>query len=666
MPRILSKRCFYLLGAASVGLSYHGAIAQTATITLDPVILTAKEEKQKITGKDLVVKDAGDLDTALRNQTGTYTRSTVDNPGLTVNIRGLQGLGRVNSMIDGVPQNTRNLSGHAGSFDTLLYIDPGLLSHVDVTKGAVSGSHGMGTLGGAADFRTLQFSDVLRDGRNQGGLLRFGTGTNGKDWSGTLAGATRHSTANGGSFGLLGAISGFKSRPYKDGHDKRSTTTQGQSPESWLVKAEYDDPAFGKLTFTGMRYQNHFSAPVSSGYVWDVKQKNASVRYQRDGLEANLWWTRNEIFFPINASGTGGLYRGRKGVSTGKGFDLANRSDTSWGSLYYGVAYSHDSFDGNARAGANGDGSLTKSGVFIEAETIIGAAHLKGGLRYDHWKTEGATDYRANGSVVGMDSRSGGKVNATLRGDYQINETTAVHAELSTTMRPPTASEMFYPGAVFAHSDVTSTQINNNPNLRPETAVNAEIGLTHENGPLSVQAALFNNRIKDYIGYSLDKTDGRMRWVNLDGTSTMKGLELKARYDTGNFFTDLRLTSARTEKPKTTFPEMISTTGTLPDDYATLDIGARWMDQSLTTGARIRHTGKAETFAGRPVPIEIASHTLLDLYADWQVNDALQLYANIENATDHYYQNPNAAFTETTGNIGGRGRTVKIGGAFKF
>ncbi|MFB2595384.1 TonB-dependent receptor domain-containing protein [Paracoccus sp. p4-l81] len=657
-----------LITVAALALLAQGAAAQHVSVALDPI--TLKGVNDNIDADTLMARDAADLHKALRGQAGVYTRSALDNPGVTVNIRGLQGLGRVNASIDGVPQTARNLSGHAGSLDTLVFVDPGLLSGVAITKGAVAGAAGGGTLAGAADFRTLQFSDVLREGRNQGGLLRFGAGSNGKDWSATLAGAARHQTATGGSLSVLGAVSGFQERPYKDGNGVTTTTTDGQSPTSWLVKGEAEDGAYGKLSLLGMGYRNSFSAPISSGYVWDVDQKTAALRYERGGLTANLWWTENEIFFPTNSRGTGGIYQGRRGTDTGKGFDVTNRSDVTLGAtpvaLSYGLAWSRNSYDGNEKSGANGDGSLTKAGAFIGATADLGPWDLTGELRYDRWETEGVTDYRADGSPVATARRSGGKVNASLRADYAINDATGVFAALSTTMRPPTASEMFYPGAVFAHSDTTSTAINNNPNLRPEQAVNAEIGVTHADGPLSLNATLFHNRIKDYISYSSDPADGRLRWVNLDGTSTMKGLELETRYDTGRFFAGLALTVADTEKPKTAAPGMIATSGTLPDDYATLDLGGRWLDGTLTAGARLRYTGKAETYAGSPVPVAIKSNTLIDLYADWQVNDALHVYANVENLTDRQYQTANAAFTEATGSLGGRGRTISIGGALKF
>lgn len=647
--------------------------AQEANTQLDLIVVTDQAERaipgtSRIDAAALGVRNAGDLDHALRSQPGTYSRAALDNPGISVNIRGLQGLGRVNAMIDGVQINTRNLSGHAGGFGTQLYVDPGLLAGVDVTRGTPSGAAGTGTLGGAANFRTLDLDDVLAEGRGAGGLFRFGAGSNGKDWSGTLAGAQRVDTGQG-RLGLLGAISGLQERPYKDGNGAPGTLTKGQQPLSYLLKAEYEAAGFGRLKFTASSYHNLFTPAVSSGYVWDVDQKIFALNYSRDDLRLNLSRVKSVIAQPDNAAGTGGVYAGREGVNTGTAFDLSDSAHLDFGgrplTLSYGLAWNRDAFDGNAAAGGNADGTLTKSGLFVDARHEVGRLAVTGGLRYDHWKTEGVTDYLADGTPVALDARSGGKLNPSLRFDYQATPALNLHAAVSGSMRPPTASEMFYPGAVFAHSDISSTAINNNPNLNPEEAVNAEIGLAWGSGPFSVAAALFQSRIDNYVTYGPD-TDGMLRWVNLDGTTTMKGLELEARYDTGRFYTGFALTLADTDRPMGPYNGYLADAAGLPDDYATLDIGYRWMDRTLSTGARLRYTGASETFGFSAVPTAIPAHTLLDLYASWQVSANFDLYANIENVTDRFYLSPNAVFAEAESNLGGRGRTITLGGSLRF
>jgi hemoglobin/transferrin/lactoferrin receptor protein len=66
-----------------------------------------------------------DLGDVLRSIPGTSVRESPNNPGVAVNIRGLEGSGRVNMMIDGVRQNFRFTGHEAQGF---VYVDPSLLA----------------------------------------------------------------------------------------------------------------------------------------------------------------------------------------------------------------------------------------------------------------------------------------------------------------------------------------------------------------------------------------------------------------------------------------------------------------------------------------------------------------------------------------------------------
>jgi len=82
-----------------------------------------------------------------RSMPGVSTGNDPNNPGVAVNIRGCEGQGRVNMMIDGVRQNFR-ITGHtAGGF---AYVDALLLARIEVQRCAVSGVGGSGALAGSA------------------------------------------------------------------------------------------------------------------------------------------------------------------------------------------------------------------------------------------------------------------------------------------------------------------------------------------------------------------------------------------------------------------------------------------------------------------------------------------------------------------------------------
>jgi hemoglobin/transferrin/lactoferrin receptor protein len=160
-------------------------------------VIDTETVRERMTGK---------IDTAIRMTPGAFTRQLDEQPGVTVNIRGMQGMGRVNQMIDGVPQTFRNLSGHTGTFDNMVYVDQNLLAGVDITRGAAPGADGMGTLSGAANFRTIGIDDVLLPGKDYGGLVTLQAGTNGYDFSRLTAGGWRNSILIDGSFSVMWAF----------------------------------------------------------------------------------------------------------------------------------------------------------------------------------------------------------------------------------------------------------------------------------------------------------------------------------------------------------------------------------------------------------------------------------------------------------------------------
>ena len=61
-----------------------------------------------------------------------YTTTDRQNPGVTINIRGLQEQGRVNVMIDGARQNFQQAGHNAVSS---VYFDPELIGGIVVERG---------------------------------------------------------------------------------------------------------------------------------------------------------------------------------------------------------------------------------------------------------------------------------------------------------------------------------------------------------------------------------------------------------------------------------------------------------------------------------------------------------------------------------------------------
>lgn len=110
----------------------------------------------------------------LEETAGVYTAVNQRDPGLSVNIRGVQDYGRVNMNIDGMRQNF-NVNGHQQR-NGVMFIDPEFISSIEIEKGTQAGMGGAGVIGGIASFNTVQARDFLGPDKEYGGRLRAGNG----------------------------------------------------------------------------------------------------------------------------------------------------------------------------------------------------------------------------------------------------------------------------------------------------------------------------------------------------------------------------------------------------------------------------------------------------------------------------------------------------------
>lgn len=94
-----------------------------------------------------------------------------------VNIRGLQGQGRVPVVIDGSLQSSTIYRGYSGIADRS-YIDPEMISEINITKGPGLNAEGTGAIGGLVSMSTLKTQDILRPGERSGFRIRTGLQSN--------------------------------------------------------------------------------------------------------------------------------------------------------------------------------------------------------------------------------------------------------------------------------------------------------------------------------------------------------------------------------------------------------------------------------------------------------------------------------------------------------
>lgn len=96
----------------------------------------------------------------LRGATGIISGEARTSGGLDVNIRGLQGQGRVPVTVDGAINGTTVYRGYQGTSNRS-FIDPDFISHVAIEKGPSMGNAIAGGIGGSVSMKTLSVDDIV-------------------------------------------------------------------------------------------------------------------------------------------------------------------------------------------------------------------------------------------------------------------------------------------------------------------------------------------------------------------------------------------------------------------------------------------------------------------------------------------------------------------------
>ncbi|MES5045243.1 TonB-dependent receptor [Rhizobium nepotum] len=243
------------------------------------------------------------------------------------------------------------------------------------------------------------------------------------------------------------------------------------------------------------------------------------------------------------------------------------------------------------------------------------------------------------------------------------------YVSYSQSLRPPTILEALFAGA--RPGDSPGYEYAPNEALRAEKATTYEIGanmsfdgvlLDHDS--VRIKMAAFRREVKDYIalGYLVtDQVSDRTytSFVNLDGTTDMRGLEFEGNYDARSFWIGGSATLLKTDWPDktqvfsngttTTSGEIVAWPGDVaPKVKLTLDGGMRFFDEKFSLGARLNHVTptQSRTLDTEGNLREVTDpYTTVDLYGSYAFNEKATLRFAVNNLTDRKYIPAASAYT---------------------
>ncbi|MDP9835504.1 hemoglobin/transferrin/lactoferrin receptor protein [Neorhizobium huautlense] len=113
---------------------------------------------------------AGDF---IKGTPGVLTGDNRNSGAVDVNVRGMQGFGRVPVVIDGTVQQNTVYRGYSG-VASRNYVDPDMIGGAVIEKGPSASVYGVGATGGLVRMETINAGDIITDDKNWGIRVRGG------------------------------------------------------------------------------------------------------------------------------------------------------------------------------------------------------------------------------------------------------------------------------------------------------------------------------------------------------------------------------------------------------------------------------------------------------------------------------------------------------------
>lgn len=588
------------------------------------------------------------LDSIVRSMPGTYTQIDPGQGAISVNIRGMSGYGRVNTMIDGVSQNyfgnapSSVSHGNVPSNQFGALIDSNFIVGVDVTRGNEQGAGGMNALAGSANFKTIGPDDVIFAGESTGFRSKYSIGDNGLGRSGMLAVAAKAPfNDDGGSAAIMAAISsssvggsyvngnGTDSAEFGVGHDK----SYEQNPKSQLLKMELKLDEFHSIELSGRHYQNRYTKREIESNDYYIKyhytpyselidlnlmasSSRGNQKFQSGALISFDNTDTDSISDALDINNTSRFNLGSADITLNYGGKIMNnRYEKRLESKLSGEKEKQESIENNPFSPS---GKQQITGIYSSLQLNYSIFHINMGLNYTQYDLTGFKP-ACDEQVQCFPQRSADislKEEALLPSfliSADIHPWFQPFAGYSKSLRGPNPQEVF-----FSNEGGASM----NPYLKGEAAETYQLGfnasghnLLFKDDSLYLKAVYYHSKIDNYI-HSKSFTvcsDGRrcsMEEVNqtnpdynadynmyiyINSLTPVynKGFELEANYDAGFAYARFSFSHEKSNQPTSIASGSFGADdlNELPESFYNLDAGLRLLDKKLVLGGILKYTG---------------------------------------------------------------------------
>ena len=542
-----------LISSNSAGHAQEATAQNNGTTVLERITVKGKRVKagdvaantplaSRTTAEEIRKKDITSL-----GDLGNTTEPGVDyvdpKPGRIggLFVRGLGGA-RVVTLVDGIPipffenfaragQATSTMSSGASSFDF------SALSAVDVIRGSDSSRIGSGALAGALVLKTLEPEDLIKDGRDWGGVAKLTYDSEDKGVGGAVGVARKIENT---SVLFQGAYKRGQETDNKGSNDilgiRRTTPNPGDYDQNNLMfKLRQDLEGGHRIGFTAERFQLKSDTDLKTlhgtylpgayaGYD-DTLRERLSIDYEFEAPSADML---------IDSARLTGYWQALSKESGSGGLQLSNapiaRDDSmreSTFGLTGGLVSTFDTANLNHTVRIGGDVSVfdfkewftsvtgassaassadiphvdgRRVGLYAEDEIAFANTgfRLTPGVRFDYFDYDPSGDLATHSAYATLGlpkDRDGSRFSPKLMASYDLTPEVELFAQWSMAYRAPTVNELYlsFPSISRGYS------VEGNPELEPETSNGFEIGANYDTADLKGRVAVFHNKYKNFI-----------------------------------------------------------------------------------------------------------------------------------------------------------------------
>lgn len=569
---IMKAQKLCMLASVFSAALFSMSTAQAADVTTEDVKVTASRVEQELMDVNMSVSVITADDIA-HSEARTIGDLLKDVPGVQINSDGGQGMKRAQIrgedsfrtlvMIDG-----QKIAEHKSMSGSPMLIDPSMVERIEVIKGPASVLYGSDAIGGAINIIT-----------KKGGNKPFEAEVS--------AGMDNASNGKTAAASIYGGINGWHYRlglAHESGDNLR--TPAGKAPytefssfgvNGYLAYDISENATVGMtLDHFDMDFMSGSMLPGYSNFFVNVpKWKRDKVGIFTDIKNLNEYLTRIRVdaFYQ-----TSNKQMQNHIAVTGMPFMIDNYADndldqygisiqTDWqlgenNYLVAGYEFNYDDLDATSSVLAVAprnmvgmgihkgtyytssgiyQGSMSTHAVFASMESMLPYdLTLTYGARYTYVKTDMDKSYGVKTYAQGSNASKGPIVTSTPGSQhndrvvfnagisYSGIDNLVLRALWSQGFRSPLLQERYIPSSM---GNTSMGQILGNPDLKPETSDNFEIGARYQKGGFMLDTAAFLSLADDYIA-AVSISRSEQQYDNMAEAKTF-GIELSTSYQIG-------------------------------------------------------------------------------------------------------------------------------------